>query len=166
MTDNTAALGRLMLIWMVIIGVGVWFIQAWLDKQYNPNAGVIKSSANELVLQPNKYYQYMVDGQVNNTPVTFLVDTGATNVSIPAGVAERAGLKGVGENLVTTANGAIIVQSTVIPRLSIGGIQLQQIRANINPHMDENLVLLGMSAIKHLNLSQRGDAIVFRVNEE
>lgn len=163
MTDSTAAIGRLMLVWMLIIGIGVWFIQGWLDKQYNPNAGVIQSSEQELTLQPNRHHQYMVDGQINNVAVIFLVDTGATNVAIPAGLASQAGLQAAGEHLVTTANGAVIVESTTIERLDIGGIKLKHIRADINPHMDEDLVLLGMSAIRHLNLSQRGDAIVFSI---
>jgi aspartyl protease family protein len=39
---------------------------------------------------------------------------------------------------------------------------LQQVRASINPNMQGNEVLLGMSFLKHLEFTQRGDSLTLR----
>lgn len=163
MSDNdTASLGKIMLVWAIMIGLAVWFLQEWLNAKNNPNAGVVRSENNELRLAPGPYHQYYVDGAINQHKVTFLVDTGASNVSVPAAVAKKSGLVGRGKYWASTANGNVQVESTRIAVLTVGGFTLENIEASINPNMDDDLILLGMSAIKYLRLSQEGDTIIFQ----
>jgi len=54
------------------------------------------------------------------------------------------------------------VQSTVVDQLNIGGIELRQVPAAINPNMD-GLALLGMSALSSLDWRQTGDELIIEV---
>ena len=45
-----------------------------------------------------------------------------------------------------------MVYHTVIAELKIGNIVLKNIKVNINPSMDNDYVLIGMSALKHLDM--------------
>lgn len=161
MTETSnAQLGKIMLVWALILGLGVWFLQEWLDQKYQPNAGLVTTQNEPLRLAPDPYHQYSVDGAINHHQVTFLIDTGASSVSVPAAVAKKAGLVGGEKYWVTTANGSIQVESTRIEKLMVGGFELRNIEAGINPHMDDGIILLGMSAMRHLRFSQDGDTMV------
>lgn len=160
--DSTASMGRLMLVWAAIIGVAIVLLQHWLDKKYQPNAGVTVNAQQQLRLQPGLHHQYYVDGAINGVDVRFLVDTGASQVAVPAALARDAGLEPRGTYIARTANGDVQVAATRIAHLVVGGFELRNIEASINPTMDDDLVLLGMSAIKYLRLSQEGDTIIFQ----
>jgi len=113
-------------------------------------------------LQRNRFNHYVASGLINNTPVVFLLDTGATDVAVPAGLAERLGLKaGVARNAIT-ANGIVQVYDTRIESLQLGSIQLENVRASINPGMSGNEILLGMSALKDLEFSQSGSTLTLK----
>ena len=63
---------------------------------------------------------------------------------------------------VSTANGTIPVNMTTLGRVQIGNIVLNNVRAHINPYMDEEEILLGMTFLKHLEFTQRGDQLILR----
>ncbi len=91
-----------------------------------------------------------------------MLDTGATTVSVPAAVAHRLGLKRGPPVLSNTANGTITTYLTRLASVSVGDITLHNVKANINPHMGGNEVLLGMSFLKHLEFTQRGDTLTLK----
>jgi aspartyl protease family protein len=64
--------------------------------------------------------------------------------------------------MVQTANGNLMVATTTIDELKIGDITLQNVEANLNPGMRSDKILLGMSALRHLEWSQRGDMLTLR----
>ncbi len=161
-------LGMKMIIamWVVIMGLLVMFFQAWQEKQYNPNQDLSLNldaeGARELTLQRNRSGHYVANGNINNTPVVFLLDTGASDVSVPEKLAQEIGLKRGGPMVYKTANGLVTVYATRLAKVDLGGIVLQQVRASINPNMQGNEVLLGMSFLKHLEFTQRGDTLILR----
>jgi aspartyl protease family protein len=63
---------------------------------------------------------------------------------------------------VQTANGRVEVAQTTIARLAIGDIELFDVNANLNPGVKQNEILLGMSALKQLEFSQKGEWLVLR----
>ena len=48
-----------------------------------------KCGNKEIVLKSSTYGHYVVTGKINNKDVTFLIDTGASFVSIPGKVAKN-----------------------------------------------------------------------------
>ena len=64
--------------------------------------------------------------------------------------------------LVSTANGTVTVYATTLDEINIGEIKLRDIKADINPHMDGDEILLGMSFLKHLSVIHQGDELTIR----
>ena len=170
MTSPTASpkkIGTLMFIlaWLVLIGLMILFFDDWIGQQHNPNqqpntqqSGAIK----EVILTANRQHHYVVNGAINDQEVTFLLDTGATDVVIPQHLAQQLQLPQGAKHYATTANGRVAVFATALNKLSIGNIHLQDIRASINPSMKENVILLGMSALRQIEFTQRGDTLILR----
>ncbi len=152
--------------WLVVLALLTLFMQNWQEKQYNPNqqVGLMTGDAGqrELVLQRNRYGHYVASGLINQHPVVFLLDTGASDISVPETLARKIGLQRGRAMRYQTANGTITVYATRLAEVDLGGIVLRQVRASINPNMQGNEVLLGMSFLKHLEFTQRGDRLTLR----
>lgn len=166
--DSTNKIGKIFvwLAWIVALALLMYFFQDVLDKQYNPNnqpqLGINNSGQAEVVLKQNKQGHYVTLGTINESPVTFLLDTGATQVSIPAHIADELQLKSFGSYPVQTANGTVTVYRTELDQLSIGNIFLYNVAAHINPAMKSDEILLGMSALKKVEFSQTGKQLTLR----
>ena len=104
----------------------------------------------------------MTSGFINGEEVVFLVDTGATDVSIPAHLAQRLQLQAGRKGLANTANGTVTVAESRIDTLRIGDIVLNNVSANLNPGMQSEHILLGMSVLRQLEFTQRGDWLILR----
>ena len=153
------------LAWFVFLGLLTFFFNNYLSKQNNPNQNIDIAYDNniaEVRLHQNRYGHYVATGKINNKPVTFLLDTGATLISIPSSIAEKLQLKKGYPSKSRTANGTITVYGTNLDSVSIGAIELQNIRATINPYMEGEEILLGMSFMKHLEMTQKGNMMVLR----
>jgi aspartyl protease family protein len=150
--------------WVALIGVIALLMQNWLNKRYNPNSNpVLTGSGNgnqELVLQRNSYGHYVASGSINGHTAVFMLDTGATDVVVPAGVADDLKLERGYPIAVRTANGTVTVYTTNLRQVTLGPIELYDVRASINPHMQDDEVLLGMSFLKHLRLTQIDDQLI------
>jgi aspartyl protease family protein len=101
-------------------------------------------------------------GLINGQPVRFLLDTGATHTSVPAHLAQSLGLRPGAPSTASTANGTVTVRATRIDALDIGPFRFAGAPAHLNPGMRDDDVLLGMSVLKHLEFTQRGDVLVLR----
>ena len=136
-----------------------------VDYQSNPNQSVATSQSSqfkEIVLERNRYGHYVFDGEINGKSVTFLVDTGATEISIPATLQTYLQLKAGRSFSVSTANGIASVYSTRLDELKLGEILLTDIKAHLNPGLPDDQILLGMNVLKNMELVQRGDSLIIR----
>ncbi|MDG2175042.1 MAG: retropepsin-like aspartic protease [Gammaproteobacteria bacterium] len=142
------------------------FFDGFLNNARNPNSNpesiINATGATEVVLQSNRQGQYVITGLVNNIEAEFILDTGATDVVIPAGLAEATGLEYGYQSQAITANGLIPIYSTMIDELKLGDITLYNVRASINPAMHESMVLLGMSALRQIEFVQQGTQLTLR----
>ena len=165
--SNSSKIGNWMfvaLFWLLVLGVAGWF--GWQHEQkrlatHIPEA--LEGSRTGITIQASRYNHFVVEGLVNGHPVTFLVDTGASNVSLPSSIAKLAGLKGGRWSEVNTANGTIRVQNTRIDELKIGPLVLNSVDASINPRDSDEIALLGMSFLSYFELIQRDGTLEIRV---
>ena len=152
--------------WILAVALLTWLFSGVLDWQRNPNTQVdtkvTSDKVKEVVLKRNRLGHYVATGRINGEPVEFLLDTGATLVSVPIAVAQHLELKPGARRLVETANGQITTYATTLDSVTIGEIELTNVRAGINPNSSSNAVLLGMTYLKHLELVQRGDTLTLR----
>lgn len=166
--SNAGRVGVIMtvLAWIVVLGLLSLFFSGWMEKLDNPNQQVRTQlhadGAREVVLQQNRAGHYVASGTINGHPVTFLLDTGATSVSVPASLARALGLKRGAPLRASTANGTITTYATRLDDVQLGNITLENIRADINPHMQGEEVLLGMSFLRKLEFTQRDRELTIR----
>ena len=166
-TDSeTHSIGKGMIIvsMIMIIGLLTYLFQGEIDQRYNPNQQVssIQTAHNqiEITLKRNRAGHYVTTGKINDKKVVFLLDTGATYVAIPLHLADRLQLKKGRSISISTANGRSKGYQTQIDKISMGDIQLYNIKAIITPNLEE--ILLGMSVLKQLEFTQRGDQLTIR----
>lgn len=142
------------------------FFQEVLNDQHNPNSTPSSQTTPQgqvqVTLKPNRQHHYVTKGSINGKPVTFMLDTGATDVVIPKNVADTLKLQAGRSAIAHTANGQVRVYATQLGTLRIGDIQLFNIRASINPGMSGQVILLGMSALKQIEFSQKGELLILR----
>lgn len=157
--------GMIYVAWLLALGLLTWIFSGWLDSQRNPNRqvkSVLEEDTPVVVLERSRYGHYNASGQINGREVRFLLDTGATTVSVAASVAKRLGLKRGPTVLTDTANGAVTTYLTRLDSVQLGNIELRDVKANINPHMKTDEVLLGMNFLKHLEFTQRGNTLILK----
>ncbi|MHC8337230.1 retropepsin-like aspartic protease family protein [Pseudomonas sp. HLT2-19-2] len=155
----------MVLAWCAALFLATRFFGQWEAHQQNPNVVVSTEQGEgfiEVKLASNSQGHFVASGQINGQPVDFMLDTGATDVSVPAEMAERLKLeKGFGVTL-STANGLTQGYRTRIDRLQLGDIVLRDVRALVVPGLDGKQVLLGMSALNRLEFTQRGGTMLLR----
>lgn len=163
-TQRRTGQAMIYLAFMVMLGLLTLLFGDLLDRQANPNRNLQSSidGPREVVLQSDRLGHYVAPGLINGRPVRFLLDTGASQVSVPAGLAARLGLRRGRPGLVSTANGTATVYDTLLDEVALGGIVLRDVRAHINPGMQGNTVLLGMSFMRDLELIQRDGTLTLR----
>ncbi|MDH0746596.1 TIGR02281 family clan AA aspartic protease [Pseudomonas sp. GD03842] len=159
--------GRLMLImaWAAALFLATRFFGDWEQRQENPNTTVTSEHGDgyvEVRLVSNRQGHFVMTGQINARPVAFMLDTGATQVAIPDSVAQTLRLERGARVEVNTANGRTDAFRTTLRTLQIGDIVLDNVRALVVPGLDGDQVLLGMSAIKQLEFTQRGGTLLLR----
>ena len=165
-SGRTAGKGMLILsftIGLILLTMGFdTLLQEQINPNRNPESKELLSGIREVTLRRNPQGHYIADGTINGVPVTFLVDTGATDVAIPETIASQANLKKGIARIAATANGSVHVYATELNSLTLGNISLQNVSASITPTMFNNTILLGMSALKEIDFSQVGATLTLR----
>lgn len=134
-----------------------------LNPNIAPDSTQYHDGSIEVVLERNRGNAYLSRGKINGHTVEFLLDTGASQVSIPERVANMIGLKGTGGTTkVQTASGTVTTQEVMLDMLEIGAIQLTGVPALINPADRTETILLGMSALRRLQFTHDDDKIILR----
>jgi aspartyl protease family protein len=155
----------LILAWLAALLVATHFFGGWEERQRNPNQAPQSLHGDDFIevhLASSRQGHYLVDGKINDQAVTFLLDTGATQVAVPQQLARRLGLQAGAAIMINTANGRATAHRTRLDSLRLGDIVLRDVAALIAPGMEGDEVLLGMSALKQLEFSQKGGTLVLR----
>lgn len=103
---------------------------------------------------------FFTTGNVNGFPVKFLVDTGASLISIGAGDARRMGIdptKGK-PGITDTANGQVRVWRVKLNTVRVGDVVLNNVDAAVH-ESDMNIALLGMSFLNRMEMQRNGDTM-------
>ncbi|MBN8912111.1 MAG: TIGR02281 family clan AA aspartic protease [Rhizobiales bacterium] len=96
---------------------------------------------------------YYATAEVNGRSLDVMVDTGASMVALTYEDAERAGLRLNPSDFsarVNTANGPAAVAPVMLDRVSIGGIEVRDVRAAVCERGRLDKTLLGMSFLSRL----------------
>lgn len=147
---------------LLVLGMFYLYFESSLQARDNPNRALQVAPGTELVLKRSRDGHYVFPGEINGQRVTFLLDTGATLVSVPSRLGDALGLRPGAPMQAVTANGTVTTYATRIDALAFGPFELRGVQASLNPGMRGEQILLGMSVLKHLEFTQRGDTLVLR----
>ena len=104
---------------------------------------------------------FMAEGQVNGARMRFLVDTGATLVTLPATDAKRLGidyLRGP-QSVSQTANGRVIVYRVRLDSVAVGPMTLTSVDAVVHDAPGLDVALLGMSFLNRTEIRREGGSL-------
>src|SRR3546814_1068496 len=111
----------------------------------------------------------MVEAAVNGTPITFLVDTGASAIYLTPGDAARLGwtpLRLTYSERYSTASGVVHAAPVPLRSLRIGQLALYDLPASVGDE-STSVSLLGMSFLKRLESYEvRGDRLILSWRSE
>jgi len=138
------------------------------DMVYSSNESMASNSEvhgqGSLVLQKVVGGHYAVEGSINLKPTFFLVDTGATDISIPYNFAVHAGVKGCEKMKVTTASGVSDACRGLAEEVVVGQYVFKNVEVVYKKTMPEDTFLLGMSILSQFKIVQKDGQMVLSRN--
>jgi len=123
--------------------------------------GFASSGAKTVTLVSDSQGHFVSLGAINGAAMRFLVDTGATMVSMDVEAARRAGVNYLqGERgMSTTANGVTPVYKVKLDTVQLGDITLNNVDGIVHTSSSLPVVLLGMSFLGRLQMRHEGDTM-------
>ena len=123
-----------------------------------------KPDQSQLRILADASGMYFIKGTINNRSTSFLVDTGATHVTMSGSKARalsidfRNGRRGMAQ----TAAAVVPVWQIVLNSVSIGGINLNNVSATVIDGDKPTEVLLGNSFLRHTDMQQTNSVLIIR----
>ena len=134
-------------VWLVVFLVVVFGYGMWTDIQGNSKLQFVQETSNGDVIIPKRpdghYYATLL---VNDTPINFLIDTGATQIVLNMEDAKALGFDPetlTFWNVANTANGQVRTAPVRLETMALGPYVERNFRASVNEG-DLRISLLGM----------------------
>jgi aspartyl protease family protein len=123
-----------------------------------------KRTATSIVLYENEVGFFEAGGLVNGRSIRFLVDTGANLVVFNSRQATRLGINYLsGERgFASTASGVAPMYTLNIDSISVGGLELKDIKAGVIEGGFPEIPLLGMTFLSRLHMNRAGQTMVLK----
>jgi aspartyl protease family protein len=121
-----------------------------------------KLGNNSIRVAPDKNGMYRASGKINQVSAQFVIDTGATLVSMNKKVAGKIGVdykKSPHKAISETASGKVQVYLVILDEVEVNGLRLKNIPAAVHDSDYPSVVLLGMSFLKHLDIRRDGNVL-------
>ena len=107
---------------------------------------------------------FIANGQINGRSVRFLVDTGATFISMSNSEAKRLGVNYLAgqRGAVSTANGVVPTYKVKLDEVRLGDVTINNVDGMV--HTDDSLpiVLLGMSFLNRMEMKRDGETMTLK----
>jgi aspartyl protease family protein len=119
-----------------------------------------EGGGSRIVMTASSGGHFVTSGAINGRAVEFVVDTGATTVSMSQADAERIGLKyrDGQRGMAGTANGMIPVHRVMLTSVRIGDVQVYNVEALVVP-AQMPYVLLGNSFLTRFQMKRENDVM-------
>jgi aspartyl protease family protein len=118
------------------------------------------SGKQSVTLPMDSSGHFMTDALVNGSHIRFLVDTGATVVSIPAAEASRLGIdyqKGALGYAITADGRRVASWHVMLDSVQVGDVTLLNVEGSV--HQGAGIPLLGMSFINRTEMRREGESL-------
>jgi aspartyl protease family protein len=125
----------------------------------------IQPEFSEVVIAKNAQRRYYTAGSINGLPVSFVVDTGATDIAMNRRQATKLGIdyRLVGEKgQAVTASGVTRSYFIQLERVKIGDIELKHVDAMVIDGDFPVTTLLGMSFLERVEMTEKNGVLRLR----
>lgn len=166
----------------LIVVAAVIGVRYWEGRQSAPEAAAVPTLASaqkpapttkpayagvdEVRIPASQDHQYYVTASINNSPSSFLVDTGAGYVALRDSDARKAGIYTAWTDFtqpVRTANGETRAAVVELRAIEIGGVRVENVKALILADEQLGVNLLGMTFLSRLHsVETRAGEMVLR----
>jgi aspartyl protease family protein len=104
---------------------------------------------------------FITTGSINGASTRFLIDTGASQVSMSSAEAKRLGISYLAgaRGFNTTANGLVPVYRVMLDKVQVGDITLNQVECAVIEGDTLSITLLGMSFLRRLEMRREGTTL-------
>jgi len=118
------------------------------------------ANGSEIVLPAGPGGHFRAAGSINQRPVQFMVDTGATYVAMDAATADRIGLDWQHGNArpMGTANGVAVAYDVLLTTVRIGDVEVHNVKAVVMG-ATMGYLLLGNSFLSRFDMQRTGDTM-------
>ena len=130
-----------------------------LGTQFGSNTPQKPSAGKKVSIPPDASGGYSITGAINGSSVPFIVDTGATLVSMNSNIAKRLGIdyKLEGKQSISyTASGTSKIYIVNLKRVRVGDIELSNVKGAVHEGNFPVITLLGMSFLGKLDMKREG----------
>ncbi len=123
-----------------------------------PTAASYPSAANYAKVPTSERGDMVADGEVNGMRVRFVVDTGASFITLPAREASRLGVnyQNGEKTMMETANGDVLGYRIKLDTVRVGDIAVHNVDAVIIEGKSLSSALLGMSFLNRVDIKREG----------
>ena len=151
------------LIWFIIFIFFIVVALVWENYQSEKSSlNIFDKDLERLTLKTASDGHFYVTLSINNKPINFLIDTGATAMILSKKDGEKLGFNVDKLNfsqLAQTANGEILISPVVFDKVSLGFKNFSNVKAFIS-QTDMEKSLLGMSFLSRLKKLELGRNIM------
>jgi len=123
------------------------------------------SGIRTVIITPDEQGMYWVNGSINDVQMKFVVDTGASLISMNRHAADRLGIDYKSEGIKTVSNTAAGLDQVYVVQLKkvkIGDIVLRDVYAAIHDDEFPSVTLLGNSFLNRVDMEREGRILKFK----
>lgn len=156
-------IGMMVLFWVLLLLLAGWWFRGVEQRRSHPNAELATAAFMDqtpVTLERNAQGHFVAPGEVDGKAVTFLIDTGATYVSLSRTLARTLQIEPGPEVMFTTANGRVSGNLTTLESVRLGGLTARQVPGSIHAGIGDDVVLLGMSFLGRFDIQIRGSQMI------
>jgi aspartyl protease family protein len=129
------------------------------------STGYKAAKTREVTIWSSNNGMYRTTGSINGRLIEFLVDTGATFISLNEQHARKLGLdyRFLGRPVqMTTASGITTAYHLKLDTVKVGEVALRNVDAVIHDGPFPDVALLGMSFVGRLDMQRKGQALILK----
>ena len=147
-------------IWIALSGAAYLYF----DARQKPTIVTARADlGGQVVIPRSKDGHYYVRGGIHGHTMDFMVDTGATTVSISRTVARKANLPAGSPASFSTAGGTVAGEIVSGQTVEAGGIVVEGLSVGVGIHGD--IGLLGQNFLRNVDVLQLEDKMILRVRQ-